>query len=315
MWTGALSAIPASGGLPVGVRLTPAELDEVVAAIGEALLDTELTVEELGEAVVASTGPWAGELLVPAFGGMWPRWRIALPTAAARGALCFGAGRGRAVTYVNPIRWLPGFRPEPATAAAGWLLRSYLRSFGPATPAQFARWLAAPVPWAADLFRAVADELAAVDASGTQSWILADDLHAQPPEPRRGVRLLPYFDSYVVGSHPRELLFPGPAAARALSRTGQAGTVPVLLVDGVVGGIWHHRRSGRGVGHHRGAVRHARRATPSRTCRAGRPGRRDPPGGNGSDDRAGDHRIPSLDHGPPAAPTDRGCLARRSMPA
>jgi hypothetical protein len=35
------------------------------------------------------------------------------------------------------------------------------------------------------------------------------------------------------------------AAARALTPAGQAGNYPVLLVDGVVGGVWHQRRSGR----------------------------------------------------------------------
>ena len=49
----------------------------------------------------------------------------------------------------------------------------------------------------------------------------------------------------MVGCHPRELLFPGRAAARALSPSGQAGNFPVVLVDGVVAGVWHQRRSGR----------------------------------------------------------------------
>ena len=61
-----------------------------------------------------------------------------------------------------------------------------------------------------------------------------------------GIRLLPYFDAYVVGGHPRSFLFPGEASKRALAR-GQAGNFPVLLVDGVVGGVWHLRRSGRAV--------------------------------------------------------------------
>ena len=68
-----------------------------------------------------------------------------------------------------------------------------------------------------------------------------------PPRPATTVRLLPYFDPYVVAGQPRARLFPGAAAARALTPTGQAGNYPVLLVDGVVGGVWHHRRSGRPV--------------------------------------------------------------------
>jgi hypothetical protein len=58
------------------------------------------------------------------------------------------------------------------------------------------------------------------------------------------LRLLPYFDAYVVGSHPREKLFPGRAAERALAG-GQAGNFPVLLIGGIVSGVWHQRRSGR----------------------------------------------------------------------
>ncbi len=50
----------------------------------------------------------------------------------------------------------------------------------------------------------------------------------------------------MVGCHPRERLFPGIAKERALAG-GQAGTVPVLLVDGLVAGVWHQRRSGRKI--------------------------------------------------------------------
>ena len=58
------------------------------------------------------------------------------------------------------------------------------------------------------------------------------------------VRLLPYFDAFQVGSQPRALLFPGRASERALAGA-QAGNFPVLLLDGVVGGVWHQKRSGR----------------------------------------------------------------------
>jgi hypothetical protein len=47
-----------------------------------------------------------------------------------------------------------------------------------------------------------------------------------------------------VGFAPREVLFPGRAAERALAR-GQAGNYPVVVVDGVVVGVWHQRRAGR----------------------------------------------------------------------
>ncbi|GAA2639828.1 hypothetical protein GCM10010307_39410 [Streptomyces vastus] len=58
------------------------------------------------------------------------------------------------------------------------------------------------------------------------------------------MRLLPYFDAYAIAAQPRERMFPGAAYQRALAG-GQAGNYPVLLVDGVVAGVWHQRRQGR----------------------------------------------------------------------
>ena len=79
---------------------------------------------------------------------------------------------------------------------------------------------------------------------GESAWIVDGDT-GTPPRPHRGIRLLPYFDAYVVAGQPRDRLYPGAAATRALTPAGQAGNYPVLLVDGVVGGVWHQRRSGR----------------------------------------------------------------------
>jgi hypothetical protein len=83
-----------------------------------------------------------------------------------------------------------------------------------------------------------------VDLDGEEAWVAAGDT-GTPAEPHRGIRLLPYFDPYVVAGQPRGRLFPGAAAARVLIPSGQAGNYPVLLVDGVAGGVWHQRRSGR----------------------------------------------------------------------
>jgi hypothetical protein len=245
IWVGALSAVPPGGsGFPEDVRLTPEQADEVVEAIATALADAELTVDELGEAVVAATGPWAGDLVMPAFNGMWPRWRQAIGPAARRGVLCFGPNRGRKVTYTSPRRWLPGFRPAERDAALAEVVRRYLHAYGPATPQHFAKWIGGPPRWAGELFATLAGELEQVELEGTPAWVAAGDA-AAPGAPPRGVRLLPYFDAYAVGCQPRELLFPGRAAGRALSPSGQAGNYPVLLVDGTVAGVWHQRRSGR----------------------------------------------------------------------
>jgi hypothetical protein len=135
MWTGALQALPPSVPThPEPVRFTAEQADEVIAAIGEALTGTELTVDELTEQIVERTGAWAGERTMEAFQDRWPRWRQLTSTAAHRGVLCFGPNRGPKVTYTNPHRWLPGLRPDDGEAALRTLVMRYLYAYGPATP-------------------------------------------------------------------------------------------------------------------------------------------------------------------------------------
>ena len=244
MWTAALSALPpSSNNFPAEAEMTPEQSGAVVEAIAVALEGAVLTVDELGEAVIALAGSWAGDPVVPAWYEMWPRWRPAIYIAANRGVLCYGPNRGRKTTYTNPQRWLPKFRPPDGQTALAEFVRRYLHAYGPATPQQFAQWLAAPRQWATELFDSLSGELEPVEIEGTLAWVGAGDINMPSTAPL-GVRLLPYFDAYVVGCHPRELLFPGKAAERALAG-GQAGNFPVLLIDGKVAGVWHQRRSGR----------------------------------------------------------------------
>lgn len=242
LWTGALSALPVGRNvLPDGVRLTEDQTDAVVAAVADALDGVCLTADELTDAIVARTGPWAGERTMPAFQGMWPRWRSVTHTAAHRGALCFGPNRGRQVTYTRPR----AVRPEPGDRALAELVRRYLYAYGPATPQSFAKWLAMPPGWATELFGALDGRIERVDFEGGPAWVAAGDTEFTGA-PVRGVWLLPYFDAFGIAAYPRERLFPGPARTRALAG-GQAGNYPLLLVDEEVAGVWHQRRSGRRI--------------------------------------------------------------------
>lgn len=240
LWVAALSAVPVPPSpFPESVRMTDAQTEEVIAAIGTVLRGAEMTIDELTTAVVGATGPWAGDLVMPAFQTKWPRWRQVMHFAGMRGALCFGPGRGRKVTYTSPSRWLPG--GTDTREALAHVVKSYLHAYGPGTPQRFAHWLNAPVRWASDLFDTLAGELQRVEVEGHPAWVAAGDT-AIPPTPPRGVRLLPYFDGYAyrVGNQPPDLLYPGRAAERALK-----GNFQLLLVDGVVAGLWHQRRAGR----------------------------------------------------------------------
>ncbi|MET9523679.1 winged helix DNA-binding domain-containing protein [Streptomyces coeruleorubidus] len=256
LWSAALTAIPSGPSpFPPDVRLSEEQAAQVLAAIGEALEDTCLTLDEMTEEIVALTGPWAGDRVMPAFQDMWPRWRQVLHRAGWAGTLCFGPNRGRKATYTRPpVAGAVGGGTDGATwtdgatgtdGALGTFVRRYLGAYGPATPQHFAKWLAAPTGWAGTVFRelAAAGDIGEVDFEGTRAWVAAGDTEF-PDGPPRGVRLLPYFDAYVIAGQPRERLFPGAAYERALAG-GQAGNYPVLLVDGVVAGVWHQRRQGR----------------------------------------------------------------------
>ena len=170
-WLAALGSVPKPGGHPDGVRLLPDETDAVVAALDAALREEDRTTEELDAYVAEACGPWAAEESMAAFGGFWPRWRLALGPAAVRGVLCFGPNRGRKIAYASPSRWLPDLAlPDPAEAQLD-LLRAYLAAYGPATPAHLARWLATSPAWARELFeRADLDE---VELEGEPAWVWA----------------------------------------------------------------------------------------------------------------------------------------------
>jgi hypothetical protein len=131
---------------------------------------------------------------------------------------------------------------DEKTALAG-VVRDYLYAYGPSTPKRFAQWLNAPVRWANDVFDSLRDALEPVEVEGSLNWVTAGDSDVPSTSPE-GVRLLPYFDGYAyrVGNQPPELLYPGKAVDRVLP-----GNFQILLVDGVVGGLWHQRRSGRRI--------------------------------------------------------------------
>jgi winged helix DNA-binding protein len=242
-WNATLDAALEPPGFALGVRLDADQTAAVVAAIGEALAGRDLTLDELDAEVPRLAGAWAGDRVMPAFQELWPRWRQALRPAAARGVLCFGPSRGRTITYTSPRRWVRGYTPADSGRAALDALTLFLRAYGPALPGQFGRWLGASPSWAQELFARAGDRVERVDVEGDELWQLAGDEAPDAADTTGIVRLLPYFDAYAVGSHPRERLFEGPALERAVTR-GQAGNIPVLLADGVVAGVWHAKRAG-----------------------------------------------------------------------
>jgi len=216
-------------------------LPDLLHAMREALDGKCLSRAELAAELEQRLGTWATEEAFPAFGGFLPRWHLALSTAANEGVLAFGPPRGNQVTYVRLDQWLPELPSVDGERALAEVFRRYLDSYGPATHMEFARWFVTHPAAAKALQASLREELEEVDIEGTRAWQLASAEHGDG-----GTRahLLPQFDSYIVGCHPREQLIPGVAAER-LGRRDTAAMFNVLLVDGVVSGLWERKRGSK----------------------------------------------------------------------
>ena len=222
---------------------TLSQVEALVAAIGDALDGQCLTREELGREVARRVGSWATEAVSPAFGGQWPRWLMALGTAANAGLLCFGPDQGTKVTFVRPDQWLGGWAVVDGAAALREIFRRYLSAYGPATHREFAQWFGMQPSGALAVTRELADELEEVDVEGHRAWMLANEVAGSWPVAQGAVCLLPHFDCYLLGCHPRQRLVPADWSKRVLTR-GAIGNLPLLMLDGVVAGLWQQRRIG-----------------------------------------------------------------------
>lgn len=273
LWTAATRATPQQGsrqpaaGVPL-VTPTPAQADQLRTAVLSATRGRQLTRAELGDAITAECGPWVDTQASPAFNTGWPHWRLAVDEAVAQGVLCFGAPQGNRVTFVRADEWLSDTVTQVWTAdddmAVGdapavlvEVARRYVAAYGPATHQEFAQWFAVPASLARQVYAALGDELFAVDVEGYRSWALAADDPGTWEPVTDCVRLLGYFDCFAVGSHPRDELAPPESAKRAAphgrgyakgsARRFLCGPLPVLLIDGMVRGVWTFRKRAAGV--------------------------------------------------------------------
>jgi hypothetical protein len=243
LWAAALSAHPGAGEeRRLAQRgLDPKRLEAIVAAIGEALDGRRLTREELGVEVTRRTGSWAMDPVSPSFGGQAPRWQNALGAAANAGLLCFGPDQGNKVTFVRADQWLGGWTEVDSTSALQEVFRRYLFAYGPATHRDFAQWFGIQPRLATDLPRQLASELEEVEVEGWRAWLPAGESEESWPEADGATRLLPHFDCYGIGCHPRERLVPPEWRARGLAQ-GSIGHVPLVVIGGVVAGVWSQKR-------------------------------------------------------------------------
>jgi hypothetical protein len=181
----------------------PRAVATIVAALQAGPLTRAQLCEQLERAGIATDGQKAAHL---------PR------LAALEGHVCFGPMRDGKDTYalVGDLT-ARGARPDDPLRE---LAARYAAAYGPATPEDMAAWSGLPL-------RAI--KLVFAD----------DDRRSEPPDPPL-VRMLPAFDTYLLGYRTRELAVPPEHAKKVWPGGGIVR--PTIVENGLAVGTW--RRTG-----------------------------------------------------------------------
>jgi len=212
------------------------ERERIVGAIRDALDGKILTRERLAEEVVERLGMSASVRK-----HMLSGWGNLLQPAAEQGYLCFGPNEGSKVTFVRPDQWIGRWDEPSGREAWKTLLRRFFSTYGPANHYDIAHWWGLRPELARVLMEYIADELEEVEFEGEKRWVRREDVEQIVDVERiRCVKLLPSWDCYVMFYHPRELFVSQSHRTRVFRKL--EGNAPVLLINGVAGGVWEQRR-------------------------------------------------------------------------
>lgn len=165
--------------------------------------------------------------------------------AALQGVVCLGsdAAHGES-TYALLDDWIDAQPALPHDEALVGLARRYLTGYAPASLKDFAAWSGLTLTDAKRAWALFQDqgELVDVQVADRALTMLTAESWLSTPSPEPVVRLLPAFDTYILGYGDRDYVV-APEYQALVYHGGQ--TVPVVLVDGVAAGTWRYKRSGK----------------------------------------------------------------------
>lgn len=243
MWMAAMRAREAQQDPdhPVGGGFTARQAHSLVAAIGQALNGCMLSREQLASEVGRKEGKWAQD-------GLNHGWGVLLGPAAYSGLLCFGSSEGAKVNYVRADQWIKDWKWVDEKEALSEVARRYVATYGPVRIQDFSRWFWVTRGTAQKIFDEISDTLEHVEFERKSYWIRKG---ARMPSRPAGdqIFLLPQYDCYTIGCVPRNRLILDAGRGRILShgrgRFESATGLPVLIIDGIVSGIWERKQTGK----------------------------------------------------------------------
>lgn len=167
--------------------------------------------------------------------------------AALAGVICFGPERDGDLTYVLLDDWLGGVKQKSLTEEQipGELARRYLQANGPATPHDLVSWAGIPVGQAKAGFEAIEADLVEVAIPSGSAWMLQDQMdHLESISEEPVVRLLPRYDTYLLGHQSRDFMVQD--AFAKMIHPGGGLIRSAVVVGGMAVGVWsmkHNRNT------------------------------------------------------------------------
>jgi hypothetical protein len=157
------------------------------------------------------------------------------------GSACIGPEVGRESALVATRDWIGEVKKRGREESLAELARRYLGAFAPASERDFASWSGLPLGDCRVGLERIASELRELRA-GDETLLAPKDWIARLPR-SPVVRLLPAFDTYLMGYASRGHAADAPAQKRILPGGGILR--PTICVDGRFAGMWSNKRSGR----------------------------------------------------------------------
>jgi hypothetical protein len=163
--------------------------------------------------------------------------------ASAQGVICRGPERGRDQCFVLVRDWIGEPEPMERDAALAELAARFLTAHAPADPADLAAWSGIRAGDARRAWSAIEDRLVEVETDRGALWSLR---RSAPEAPPGVIRLIPWWDEYLLGWKDRGLVAP-PDRWRKINRDGRGWLNPTILADGVAMGVWNTKPSAKGL--------------------------------------------------------------------
>jgi hypothetical protein len=155
--------------------------------------------------------------------------------ASAEGVICRGPERGRHQCFVLVRDWIGEPEPMDRDAALGELAVRFLKAHGPAAPTDLAVWSGIRAGDARRAWAGIDDRLVEVTTGRGALWSLRRSATEAAPGI---VRLIPWWDEYLLGWKDRDLVAP-PDHWRMINRDAGGWLNPTILVDGRAVGMWN----------------------------------------------------------------------------